>query len=456
MQIHGLASFYLLATGHLNRAWRLCSDAVREAISLGIHLEIIGPCLSGLSKETRYHIWWSLCTLEHRLSVMTGRPCLTAHDVGTVPMPAPFDGRHFPTAECSQVPIPENQNSSYKVAKPNNVGSNPSPLYFVELARLISRARKMMSNLYSPAGMQQPPSIQRRIMVDLVNELDTWSTDLPKELDISATLKADGPLAWQRRSLSVHYYSTMVAMTRPSLDLPVLRQGDERAREPSQTPRDLATECVDSAIHVIRLLTDGAQDPAALRKESPWWCVLHFLVQATAVLGIEMQYSCRHVGRGRANMIKQSAFRALAWLLELSKDGDESAGKAWQKYEPLISRHSAGLPADTTVQNRDPGEKVDRKSTATPDPTSQPSQSGPAQPNNPTDTPFLGESPPGCMVPIDTPAGLTQQETLNNLYLSPWPTTVDEPDSFTSNYHDRTADNDDYQNDVDSYGSYSN
>jgi hypothetical protein len=103
----GLLSLYFLATCRLNRyvssisqlataanvirAWTTCGLAIRDALTLGLHVRSEAKNLSDVEKEHRVRLWWSLYSLECSLNELTGRPsCISDRDIST-PLPLNID-----------------------------------------------------------------------------------------------------------------------------------------------------------------------------------------------------------------------------------------------------------------------------------------------------------------------------------------------------------------------------
>jgi hypothetical protein len=70
-----------------DRAWTFCGLAIRQALTLGLHVRSEAEELADVEKEHRIRIWWSLYSLECLLNELTGRPsCIADTDIST-PLP---------------------------------------------------------------------------------------------------------------------------------------------------------------------------------------------------------------------------------------------------------------------------------------------------------------------------------------------------------------------------------
>ncbi|GAD95724.1 hypothetical protein PVAR5_4370 [Paecilomyces variotii No. 5] len=339
VQVEGLASFYLLATDQINRAWKLCGNAIHAAVALGLHLRNVGASTSDTSKEIRYRVWWSLYTIDHLLSVMTGRPACIVDSTCTTPLPVPFDECDFQKEEvtqlignpsrrnsyaqdkmsdCSNTPSPtqlEMSSMEPPAAKPSEVGSTewlkrlaPSmSLYFLQLSTLTSISKRVNSKLYSAESVQTPwPSIEFMIQ-SLMLETDSWLLNLPEPYDFT----------------SVQMSQSLLDASRP--------HGSKTYDFCSKT----AAECVDSACRLLRLLPDSP-DSALLCKIAPWWCMLHYIMQATTVLLLELSFRVQHVP-DKAETVSKAAKTGIEWLHHMSSFS-AAAARAWKLCNEYLRR----------------------------------------------------------------------------------------------------------------------
>jgi hypothetical protein len=77
-------------------------------------------------------------------------------------------------------------------------------------------------------------------------------------------------------------------------------------------------------------------DAALLHRISPWWCTLHYLMQAATVLLLELAYRAQHVPE-KAIMVSKAAKKALDWLSTLSKSNMASE-RAWKLCNGFLRR----------------------------------------------------------------------------------------------------------------------
>ncbi|KAL2003718.1 hypothetical protein VTN02DRAFT_2621 [Thermoascus thermophilus] len=373
LQVEGLASFYLLSIGQINRSWKLCGSAVRGAEALGLHLRNVGIYTSDTSKEIRYRVWWSLYTIEHLLSVMTGRPSCIVDSTCTTPLPVPFDESDFQKEEVAQLisnpsrksstvqdraadsntPAPDQMeatNTEAPTSKVSEIGSAewlkslpPSmSLYFLQFSTLTSIAKRVNIKLYSAEAVQSPwPSIEFTIQ-SLMLETDSWLSNLPEPYDFTS-LQTSQSILSQRMSLAFLFYSIKTAITRPCLCR--LDPGHSQGNKAYDFCSKTAAECVESACHMLKLLPD-TPDAVLLHKISPWWCILHYLMQATTVLLLELAFRAQHVPE-KAETVSKATKKAIEWLYDMSKSSTASY-RAWKLCDDFLHRLAPHVGIDVS------------------------------------------------------------------------------------------------------------
>ncbi|KAL4780319.1 fungal-specific transcription factor domain-containing protein [Aspergillus varians] len=340
VQVEGLTAFFLMAIGHINRSWRACGVSVRSAIALGVNLRSESKETSNLSKEIRYRVWWSIYTLENTLSIMTGRPTSAPDKYSTTPLPIPFDEEQFREPVASRLLTDFKARTDYmqgltsqRRATPGVwdspalghavIGQEPLPtptldisptnsfyfFYFVDLTVIMRRA---IDSLYSPGFARRPWLTISASIMDLVQETDEWLSRVPSVFQFKIRHHFTD-FERQRWSLAFRFYSLRITLSRPSLCR------SERQRSPNEasalSQQRIARICIDSACELLDLLPDKP-DALWLVQVSPWWCVLHYLMQSITVLLIEMEFCVRFHADG-ASHITLHLEKGLEWLHSL-------------------------------------------------------------------------------------------------------------------------------------------
>ena len=339
--------------------------------------------MSDVSKEIRYRVWWALYSLERHVGVMTGRPSLILDSDCSAPMPIPIDEEIFchpnggmPEGETLQkMRRFSSQDSTGAVStspstpstriKPSPSGSpvsqqsghdffkNLSPtisLYFVHHTQLSRLTHEVLAALYSPSAMARSWGQIQSAISSLGDRLEKWQTSLHPVFDFTKK-QHDHTFDRQRLSLGFFYYSTNIIISRPCLC-----RLDQNVRHESSRSKDFhknaAMRCVRAAKSIISLIPVGKPDPVALYKVAPWWCTVHYLMQAATVLMLELSFRADHMPN-EAKEILESARKAVCWLNAMAVES-VAARRAWKicnemlrKVAPKIGRDVNDLPSDT-------------------------------------------------------------------------------------------------------------
>ncbi|PYH69058.1 fungal specific transcription factor domain-containing protein [Aspergillus vadensis CBS 113365] len=408
LQVEGLTALYMLSLGHINRAWRICGGAVRGALGLGLHLRNMSKSASDTSREIRYRVWWSLYMLDHRLSMVTGRPSFIDDTIHTIPLPVPVDEENFERDEvinCLRLSHGTEGNgltfdlkAKHSIATPKATGATASPpcgsLHFLHVILLTLISKKMTIKLYSPGAARTSWIGTEFAIQGLTSDIESWLLSLPKDYDFTSTQSSQvtHSISTHRMSLAFLFYSTKIGITRPCLRRP--NPAEQEGKVSDEKMQDFchrtAAECVESACHMLRLFPEGL-DAVALYRMSPWWCILHFLVQATTVLLIELSFGVCHVPE-KASMVSKATERALEWLAILAKTNAASE-KARLLCQCLLRRieQYAGvnlpfhpIPSDVGISVQSGPRPTGPSST--PDPPSSEFGSGPSPFLNPSNS----------------------------------------------------------------------
>ncbi|KAH2041763.1 hypothetical protein KXW48_000742 [Aspergillus fumigatus] len=373
VQVEGLIAFYLLASDQINRAWRIASLAVRSGISLGINMKNTSETTPSISKEARYRVWWCLYTFEHMLGVMTGRSTCILDGVCTTPMPLPFDEEQLrePFAaklladqDMRQAYIESAMASSYVRQMPLNppggrdaqladkprdaqwLKSQPASralcyLFYTDLAVI---GQEIVNRVYSPDCVNTPwPHIENRIG-ELRARIDRWYHNLPEVFDFAHKMaEEDQELLRLKLFLAFHFYSARITLGRPCLC-----RRDALPRDPSKKPtfsHGMAVVSLESALRMLELLPD---EPNAIQlyQICPWWCNLHYLMQAATVLLLELSFGNIHMPEEEPNFFA-AAKKAVRWLYAMSECSAASR-RAWQLCDSNLRRIAYGMNYDVS------------------------------------------------------------------------------------------------------------
>jgi hypothetical protein len=354
----------------IGRAWRICGASMRSAIALGINLRSESKDTPDFSKELRYRVWWSIYTLENTLCIMTGRPSSAADSFCTTPLPIPYEEDQFHGPIASHLLSDYSVRYGYMQAfssrrhkhPPSQVSTKPAPsvghylastineaapsnslyfLYFIDITMIMRRA---IDVLYAPGGSREPWPKVGAAIVDLVRDADAWSSSLPDVFQFRPMQKSEKLFERQRWSLAFRFYSTKITISRPSLcRTDRLRPG--QVQNPPLDQRKNAKICVDSACDILDLLPD-TPDVLWLVRLSPWWCIIHYLMQSATILLIELDF-CVKSDVDEAAKITLMVEKAMGWLLAMAAD-NLAAQRAWEVCHSLYCCISL-TPVDSMI-----------------------------------------------------------------------------------------------------------
>ncbi|KAF2107716.1 fungal-specific transcription factor domain-containing protein [Lophiotrema nucula] len=298
IQATSLLSIYYLAIGHVSRAWITIGSAIRFALTVGLHLRNDDPQASLHRKETLARIWWGLHSVESLLSAITGRPDVISDNSCTVPLPTLLleeqstesSLRRSSEAMHPSVPLPSASPTSplSPESKPSTP-VRPIPGSFLDARVRISRlTQKVLLTLYSPRATSRPWEQIQNSVSELMVELEEWAfVAMPDKVsDLKRTSESDHQR--DQMLLGFHYYSTKLLVTRPCLCRIEYRQQGP-TNESTVFDRRTAGACVQAAKAMCTLLPDQP-DPKYMYRNGPWWSLVHHIMQALAVLLLEMSY----------------------------------------------------------------------------------------------------------------------------------------------------------------------
>lgn len=348
---------------------------------MGLNLRNESNSIGHISKETRYRVWWSLYTLDTSLCAMTGRPPSSNIDFVTTPLPVPFKEEQFRDDTVAQLIADHearqifmgllfsrnwDQSNTESTANPEQSGGltpNRSKrceqlassaietltpnisLYFLYFAELGLAMRESVDALYAPGAARKSWREIETAISALNSKADAWLSKLP---DVFRFTGARGKRPFERQisSLAFRYYSTKIIITQPCLRQVAL-QG--RGAPSLGSFCELMTDqCVDIAINMLGLLPDQA-DSAWLYHISPWWCILHYLMQSTTVLLTELFIRARP-GTPQYRKVQENVDKANHWLCEMSAK-DPCSQRAWLVCNDLFSRYAPELGLQPATTN---------------------------------------------------------------------------------------------------------
>lgn len=346
---------------------------MRYAQALGLHLRNVSEAVSDVEKEYRVRLWWSIYALERQLEIRTGRPSAIDDEDLSTPLPVPVAEEAFPaegeplyentwpaiarqhrrhslTAEerSPREPGPSGQpGSSDRVATLDSIPEVTevvnSAAYFIQCVRLYKITHVVSKKMYSaPSGRCSWATTQKAV-ADLREELSKWRSELPDELSFRAPQLTQN-FARERLALGMLYCSAIMLVTRSCLCEMNGRIADESSQSQEFT-RASAIECIHAAREMLGFLPDQP-NAVGLYSLAPWWDLVHHLVQAAAVLVMELSNRAEHVP-GEAPQLVADAKKAVRWLWAMSEH-QVAAGRAWRTMVRLLSQVAPLVGEDTS------------------------------------------------------------------------------------------------------------
>ncbi|KAI3272412.1 transcriptional regulator family: Fungal Specific TF [Penicillium roqueforti] len=366
VQVEGLVAFYLLSSDQINRAWRISALAVRSAVALGINMKNESPRLSDIAKETRYRVWWCLYTFEHLLGIMTGRATCILGDIYTTPLPLPLEDDELSGPVAAEV-LSDTQlrdkriNNIMASASVRHIPLNPAKganttnlarvrdnvwvkslpfsfslchLYYCDLTIIV---QEVINRVYFVDSVMKTWAHILNNIRTLKVRIDMWYHSLP-EIFKSSKKKDDAPdLLRCKLALYLHFYSARITLGRPCLCRRDTRRKSSANR--STFSSDIAELTLQSAKLMLDLISDEP-NVIELYELSPWWCILHYLMQAATVILLKISFWDDKIPEEEANCVDY-AKKSIRWLYAMSEHSIASQ-RAWQLCDISLRRLATG------------------------------------------------------------------------------------------------------------------
>lgn len=347
--------------------------AVRSSISLGLNMKNTSQSTAGISKEARYKVWWCLYTFEHMLGIMTGRASCISDGICTTPLPLPFEENdlrdpmaakllgdltlrqeHVDAALASscvrQVPLNplggREARHTDKIRDSTWLRSQPPSralifLYYVDLAVIV---QEIVNRVYSLDSTMVPWSHIENRMGELRSRVDLWHSNLPEAFDFTRLAQKDEEdldVLRGKLFLAFHFYSARITLGRPCLCRRDARQN--APNEKSTFSHDMAIVTLESAHLMLGLIPD-TPDALRLYRICPWWCILHYLMQAVTVLLLELSFGCIHMPDDEQRILLSSK-KGVRWLFSMAQYSLPSR-RAWELCNGNLRRIAMGMNYD--------------------------------------------------------------------------------------------------------------
>lgn len=190
-----------------------------------------------------------------------------------------------------------------------------------------------MKQVYRPHILKQSWATIQSVVSRFQKKAVRWQSALPVVFDFTRNQR-DQSFLRQRMCLGFAYYSTMMIINRP-----FLCKIEEKIPHESTAAKDFdragALSCVLAAKSLIGLLPDEP-NPVGMYQVSPWWNMVHHLMQAATILMLEISFRATHCPDMSEDLLK-AAQKAVAWLQSMATD-DLAAARAWRLSSDVLRK----------------------------------------------------------------------------------------------------------------------
>lgn len=214
-------------------------------------------------------------------------------------------------------------------------------LYFVDLGVI---TQEIVNRVYSLDCIMTPwAQIENRIG-ELRTRVERWYTNLPEAYNWTRGDEQSPEMLRASLCLAFHYYSARITLGRPCL----CRRDVRPPNSPNQAisfSHEISVAVLEAAERLIGLLSDEP-DASRIYQICPWWCILHYLMQATAVLLLELSFGSIHMPQEEKNIL-EAAKKGIRWLHAMSESSLASR-RAWEICDGNFRRIAVGLKFDVS------------------------------------------------------------------------------------------------------------
>ncbi|KAH6638510.1 C6 transcription factor-like protein, partial [Boeremia exigua] len=350
IQYLGLLSFYHLCTGQVSRAWNIIGTALRLACSLGLHLRNEDRSASQAKQEALSRVWWSLYSLEHLLSTVTGRPSMVEDMYCSVSVIGPVAGAYTPSGtedmfwigKPSTSPFPVNadlvSNSGRTQYAVTNLGfvESGSATAFAASVQLSIITQAILSSLYPAVDPARSGDEMQQVMTRFERRLDQWIESLPNRLNFEQlTDVLDTDRDRERVLLGFQLSSARILLGQQCFHAYIWRQTLPMHYE-ARFACKISSICLNAAKAIINFLPD---EPCAdfIYNQCPWWCFVHHLMQAVSIFLLGLSDLCISPEDGMS--LQSYVNKTIGWLQVMD---NAVAHRADQTVRHLLSLEVTG------------------------------------------------------------------------------------------------------------------
>jgi hypothetical protein len=332
--------------------------AIRSAHTLDLHLSRQSTLVPvDEDQETLVNVWWSLYSLEQMLSIITGRPSSIQLSHCSVQLPRLATEQDYlseseGTKQMHQIASDPPIQEPVGLNLTSNAMDTHNRAYFESTVRLAIISNSISTSLYSVSTMiKSQAEIEREITL-LSQRLDHWSISLSDELSLwTAPITSSAvPRCREPSLLAFQYYSARILLGVPFLGAALeAREGGNEANFVTKT----ANDCVEAAMMTVNLLPNEPST-RSICDRAPWWCIIHYLMQAVSVFLLRLSYPSP-VSQQNAALIP-FLVRAARWMQIMQ---DTAANRAHQLTMRLFANVARRYSIDMSILQSNHDRKQD-------------------------------------------------------------------------------------------------
>ena len=329
VQLTATFAMYLLSCNSINRAWLMSGTSVRYAENLGYHLHNVDDKVSAFDKELNKRLWFSVSSLEHVVCFLTGRAMFIRDATTSVQLPKSLARSRLLSKET----IP-----SMNSGPPQHDAEEFEGLEVFRRGILLDRIlAETIFELYTAATVRKSWAQLQQAVASLNIKLSTWKAYLPDRFGMKHLEVGEQPdLVIDAVYLSLRYFSVSILINRPSLCYHHERM-HKKMPDQSDNSRAIDVDNAKRAIHsargMLQLLRRHSHQQ--LYNQTPWWCLLHFVVQACALLVMEFHDQSQHTPEEERGEILRDAKGGMDLLYSM-RENNPAAERAYRTLQKLI------------------------------------------------------------------------------------------------------------------------
>ncbi|KIW25677.1 uncharacterized protein PV07_08838 [Cladophialophora immunda] len=337
-----LMSLYLQSSANLNHSWNVIGLAIRQAQSLGLHLQkTYQRSRTPLVREVQKRIWTACYVLDSVSAMMLGRPPMISPDAfALIEGITLLDDDQIPNGRALPPSSPTSPTAGAEAAERlDNTGEEPRVMaFFAATIRQCGFMREVVK-VYDLRT-------EHSRVLDIDDRFCQWMANFPPHLHPSNTSDTDKRFWQQRVVLTSRFLNLRILFHRPCV-MQISSVG--KTVTPFEPIRGAANEklatlraevCINAAIeqiqHISRSYKRGLQ--------SAWWYDLNYIFSATSIL-LATQIAQQHCNRSYSHYVKL----AEDVIRGMQQTGKSMAGRYLEMLEQL-QRHLAYKTSPAVLQ----------------------------------------------------------------------------------------------------------